>query len=109
MKMTINFREELELFPVDLRFMLNFDGTGIIHKEYYRMNRNFLRQLQHVEKQEHEKLNSFQSQMTGAEAPVEKAEEKKNDPVPGKKKDENLIRYNLTVFDLKKNFNYSSW
>ena len=43
MKLTINFREELEMLPVDISFMLNFEGTGVIHREYYRMNKNFLR------------------------------------------------------------------
>ena len=43
------------------------------------------------------------------EAAPEKKEEAKVEVVPGKIKDESLIRYNLTVFDLKKNFKYSSW
>ena len=66
------------------------------------MNKNFLRQLQYVEFIKNQPPDIM-------EAAPEKKEEAKVEVVPGKIKDESLIRYNLTVFDLKKNFKYSSW
>ena len=61
MKFTINFREELEVLPVTLSFMLKFDEEGVIKKDYFRMNRNFVRALQHEDylKEEREKEIDF--------------------------------------------------
>ena len=59
MKMTINFREELEMLPVDISFMLKFEETGIVHREYYRVNKNFLRQLQYVDFKANEPVDEF--------------------------------------------------
>ncbi len=42
-KLTINFREELELEPQSISLTLVFDGLGVNHKEYYRVSKNFLR------------------------------------------------------------------
>ena len=61
MKFTINFKEELEVLPVTLSFMLQFEGDGVVKKDYFRMNRNFVRALQYTQylKEEEEKANEF--------------------------------------------------
>ena len=91
MAITINFREELELLPETIEFPLVFTGKGQVMSKTVRFNLNFLRELQE-KKRKHD--HEFQ--------PSEEAQD--DSKLPDTKN-----RYYLTVFDLKKNFNYSTW
>lgn len=91
MKVTINFKDELEVEPIDIEYPLIFEGKGTISKKTVRFNTNFLRELQYKKsKQDY--------------IPIVAEGEEGAQKLPDAK-----IRYNGVVRDLKKNFNYSSW